>query len=319
MELSILIPAYNAGGKIRKCLDCLENQTEKNFEVVIIDDGSTDNTESVIAEYKSRLKNLVYMKQKNMGVSSTRQRLLENASGSFVMFCDSDDYFEYNAVETVMNLMELHDPDVLIFGYRLVRENTSKQVSRRTLPEGLYDNCVWANPHVNGLDDLYWSVLWNKCYRKSVFLNPKEIIFQKLIEDVTFNAEYLGRCKKVYICDQVLYNYVQIGDSLTRGVRKDSRKNIEEAFSAFVYLDAVLRQSYPILKENISEYTYLHLNSLCDRARQLGDKSCLKEIRSSKGYQKVKKEIGYRIVRIQMRRSYLKVRRAVAEAYHRWR
>ena len=319
MELSVLIPAYNAEEKICKCLECLENQTEKNFETVIIDDGSIDNTEAVIAAYKSRLKNLVYIKQENMGVAVTRQRLLARSSGSFVMFCDSDDYFEQNAVETVMNLMRVHDPDVLIFGYRLVRKNTSKQISRRALPEDLYDNYEWAIAHVNGLDDLYWSVLWNKCYKRSVFTHPKEIIFQRLIEDVTFNAEYLGRCKKIYICEQVLYNYIQIGDSLTRGVRKDSRTQIEEAFSAFVHLDAVLHEAYPFLRENISKDTYLRLNSLCDRARKLGDKSCIKEIKSSQKYQKIKQQIGHEIVRIQMRRKYLKVRHAVAEVYHHWR
>ena len=113
--ISVLIPAYNAEKTIKRCLDSLMCQTCKEFEVVIIDDGSSDNTFEIIKEYQKLNCKIIAYKSENCGVSVTRQKLLEISSGDYIMFCDADDYFESNAIERISDLLTRHPVDAIIF------------------------------------------------------------------------------------------------------------------------------------------------------------------------------------------------------------
>lgn len=245
--ISILIPVYNAEKTIRKALDALLEQTIQNFEVIVVNDGSTDKTQDILEEYQHKYNIFKVYYQNNSGVATARQLLVKMASGTHLLFCDADDYFEKNAIEEVLNAIEEHDTDLLIYGYRLVRKSGRKNVLRRQLLEGTYAKSDWEHSHVDGLTDLYWSALWNKCFKKELLEQPTTLRFQEILEDVIFNVEYMGRCKSIYILEKGLYNYIQIGESLTRGKKNDSVRAIEAAFGTYSYLRDALKEAYPRL------------------------------------------------------------------------
>lgn len=274
--LSILIPAYNAEKTIESCLDSIIAQESNNYEIVIIDDGSSDKTYSQLLRYKD-MDQITIIRQENEGVSLTRQALIEKARGKYVLFCDADDYLEPMAIQSVCNVLSANDgcktseADLYVFGYNLVRIGEKKSVLNRNLKPGLYSKDEYSKYHVRGFDDLYYSALWNKCYRRELFFEPEELIFETLIEDVTFNVDYVHRCRNICLSDAIIYNYNQIGDSLTRSKRVDTGVDILRALNAFLVFYNKALEAYPANEMYIGRYICLKLLQLKKRAQKIKD------------------------------------------------
>ena len=140
--ISVLIPAYNAEKTIEKTLDSLLHQSIQEFEVVIVDDGSSDETQHILEIYKKKSDIFRVYKQNNSGVAATRQKLIEKAKGKYLLFCDADDYYNTNTIETVIKTIEREKPDLLIYGYSLIKENGKKTIKKRKLDEGRYSKDI---------------------------------------------------------------------------------------------------------------------------------------------------------------------------------
>ena len=309
--LSILIPAYNAEKTIQSCLDSIIVQESSDYEIIVIDDGSMDKTHSQLLRYKD-MDQVTIIRQENKGVSLTRQALIETARGKYVMFCDADDSLEPTAIQHVRDVITVNDcsetnkVDLYVFGYNLVRNKGKKRVANRKSKHGIYSKDEYAKDHVRGFDDLYYSVLWNKCYRRELFFEPKELIFETLIEDVTFNVDYMRRCKRVCLSDAIIYNYNQIGESLTRSKRADTGADILRALNAFsVFYDKAL-EAYPEYEMYIGRYICLKMFQLKKRARNIQDREVEEKIQEVLG--KHKKRIGfqYNVAMLEMSVSELK-------------
>ncbi|MFQ9563559.1 MAG: glycosyltransferase family 2 protein [Faecalibacillus intestinalis] len=283
-RISILVPAYNVESKIEKCVNSLIKQTNDNFEIIIIDDGSSDNTRRILETLKYKFHDLKIYYQENVGVSQTRQRLIELASGDYIMFCDADDYLEKEAIETMYHIIEQKDIDLVIFGYKLVRKTGIKHIARRKMSQGYYNKKHWELEHIKNIDDLYWSALWNKCYKKEKILQEKTIIFSELMEDVIFNIEFLGKSSLIYVCDSELYNYVQIGESLTRSKCVETETAIRKAFNTYEILYKKIVDSYPKRKVEIGYQILSYLNKLLDRTEKIALSTLNSEIRNSELY-----------------------------------
>lgn len=307
-RISVLIPAYNAEKTIGKTLDSLVNQTRKDFEIVVVDDGSSDTTPQILREYQNIFPNMKIYSQQNLGVAAARNRLVEIASGTHLLFCDADDYLEEHAIELIYDTLSKHNVDLVVFGYKMIREGGDKAVLKRKLSEGMYRKNQWGHLHVKGLTDLYWSALWNKCFKKEIVLSGSTICFQKILEDVTFNVEYMGRCRTVYILENSLYNYMQIGDSLTRSKKNDSEQHILDAFNAFSYLYEVLQDAYGNLKKDINLYTYGMLCGLCGRAENMNNEELYSRILESNLWCTITEELGQDVYRVHVRRKIGKLK-----------
>ena len=118
MKFSIIVPTYNREKYIIKCIDSVLDQTYDNFEVIIIDDGSTDNTENLVKKYQD--KRIKYFKNENHGIGYSRNFGINKAKGDYIFFLDSDDYLEENMLEEVLNNIKNHD--ILIFNYKEIYE-----------------------------------------------------------------------------------------------------------------------------------------------------------------------------------------------------
>ena len=122
-EISVIMPAYNVEKYIEKCLKSLENQCFKNFEVIIVNDGSTDKTEKIILDYQSKSKlDIKYFYEENAGQAYARNKAMAKASGKYVAFIDSDDYIDSDYLQQLELCAENYESDMVSCGYRVIDE-----------------------------------------------------------------------------------------------------------------------------------------------------------------------------------------------------
>ena len=125
-KLSIIIPVYNTEIHLKKCFDSIINQNNSEIEVVIVNDGSTDNSEVIIKEYTSKYKDVfTYYKKDNTGVSDTRNFGVEKASGKYIMFLDSDDYIDKKLYD---NIKKYIDEDIELIKYKMQRVDENDKI-----------------------------------------------------------------------------------------------------------------------------------------------------------------------------------------------
>ena len=124
-DISIIVPIYNAEKYLNKCIDSIINQTKKELEIILINDGSTDNSETIIKKYDD--KRIKYFKNKNQGIGKTRNFGIDKATGKYIMFLDSDDFLELNACEKMYEKAEKEKLDIVVCDYYRYFDNGTKE------------------------------------------------------------------------------------------------------------------------------------------------------------------------------------------------
>ena len=200
LDISIVVPIYNASKYLNKCLDSLVNQTKKELEFILINDGSTDNSEDIIKSYNdSRIK---YFKRSNHGIGNTRNFGINKASGKYIMFLDSDDYLEYDACEVLYKKINTDKLDLVVSDfYRVVNDskieehiNNFKNTSLKDNPDLLLD--VNLAP-------------WKKIYSSNLIKNNNIKFIENLkYEDAPFVTLSLLKANKIGKVDKPLINYI---------------------------------------------------------------------------------------------------------------
>ena len=202
VKISIVIPIYNAEDHLQRCVDSVLNQTEKNIEIILVDDGSKDNSIEICKNYLNQDKRVQLIHQENSGVSAARNIGLKVASGKYVTFLDSDDYVEPDYMHKIMgniHKMEQDELDLMIFGfYRKVGENYSVN-----LPDA----------KGNVIKEIFtqkYNAPWNKIFKKSL-IDAYELEFpvsMKTSEDFLFLLDYVQNTCKIGVADECcIYNY----------------------------------------------------------------------------------------------------------------
>ncbi len=213
--ISIIIPIYNSQKYIKKNIDSILNQTYKNFELLLINDGSTDDSLSVINSYNDDRIRLI--NKKNGGVSSARNYGINSSSGDYLYFVDSDDYIEPNTLEKFVDIIKSFNPDLIICGFFSETYN-SHSYDKIFFDEKLYSSRGEFRKDIVSLYDkhLLYNV-WNKLFKKDIIIN-NNILFPNINfgEDIIFNQLYLENSKKIYNSELCLYHYVrEVSNSIT--------------------------------------------------------------------------------------------------------
>ncbi len=204
-KVSIIVPVYNTEKYLKKCIESLLNQTEKEIEILILNDGSPDNSDSIIKSYDdSRIK---YIKKDNTGIGSTRNLGIDKASGKYVMFIDSDDYIEKNCVEIMLEKAEEDKCDIVISDYYEDRNDEVKEIHFKQFSDTSLD----SNPSI--LNNVNLGPC-NKIYKKNIL---KGIRFEEKLkyEDAPFVIKALKAANKIGKIDNCLSHYVIHGNSQT--------------------------------------------------------------------------------------------------------
>lgn len=207
-DISIIVPIYNAEKFIKKCVDSLLNQTKKELEFILINDGSTDKTHDILKTYKD--KRIKYFKNKNQGIGKTRNFGIEKATGKYIIFIDSDDYIAPTTCEELYNKAIKEKADVVVCDFFKVYDNGS--IEDINLPS-FKTSKLKDNPNI--LIDINLSP-WNKIYSTKL-IKDNNIRFAEGIkyEDVPFVSEALDRANKIAKLDKKLNYYVIHGNSET--------------------------------------------------------------------------------------------------------
>jgi glycosyltransferase involved in cell wall biosynthesis len=205
-QLTIVLPYYNVGDYIDRCLNSLLNQTNPDFEVFCVNDGSKDHSDEIVKKYSeldSRFKRLV---KQNGGLSDARNFGLKDVTTKYVMFLDSDDFFEPDLVELCLNKMENEQCDLVIYNYKqlFIRENRSELITEK------FDSNKIYNPNIDKTLVAHISnAAWNKIYRTELFKsNQIEYPVGYRYEDLGTTFRYLMCCVRVGFIGKPLANYL---------------------------------------------------------------------------------------------------------------
>lgn len=223
--ISIIMPVFNAENTVGRTISSILNQSLQNFELIIVDDGSTDGTAGVCAQFDSG--KIVCCRQENAGPAAARNTGLAMARGSLICFVDSDDTVREDYLQVLSDCIE--GADLAVCAYN---EVTDDSISAADIPESPWtaetpqascrtetaDSLMEMILH----DDTIGGFLWNKIFRKSL-IDRGGIAFSKNIfvgEDLLFVEQYLAGCRTVRITDQKLYNYYTSGDSISSAMNE---------------------------------------------------------------------------------------------------
>lgn len=217
---SVIVPAYNAEKTIGRCIDSLLNQTLKSIEVIVVDDGSTDNTSLVCNSYCDERLKLIY--KENGGVSSARNKGLEIANGEYILFCDSDDWVENNFVEGLCKGFEKANIDLVVCGIYL-NDIQNEKMSLKSI-EGNDEEVLDASGFIRLREKDLLAYPVNKAFRKKV-ISENSLCFDVNLcecEDLVFNLNYISNMKSdMVVIPDALYHYEFSGDSLSTKYHND--------------------------------------------------------------------------------------------------
>ena len=224
--ISVIIPIYNAEKYLNNAIDSVLDQSEKDVELILVDDGSTDNSGSICDNYIDRNLNIKVIHKKNGGISSARNAGLIVAKGVYVSFLDADDWVAPNTYESIINVLKQNEPDCVDFGLQYVRQNGEISYTWHALPKNVILNESYIAktiiPSLLGLVDdkehFIFEYSCNKIFKMDI-IREKKIFFdetRRVWEDKPFLLEYLKYCKTYYSIEKLFYNYRDTPGSLSR-------------------------------------------------------------------------------------------------------
>lgn len=240
-RLSIIVPCYNVEDYLSRCMDSLLNQTLRDIEIILVDDGSSDKCPFLCDEYAVRDKRVKVIHKTNAGLGYARNSGLEIATGEYVAFVDSDDFVDFYMYETLYNEALVSNADVVFCNFNTERPqgvwNESNEVVVREEWTGnsvknFMLDMVASTPHIRYERRFQMSV-WHGVYRKEIidrniirFHSEREVSS----EDFPFQMEFLLRAKKVVFIPQTFYYYCQNKSSLTHTFNPDSFRRIRNLY-----------------------------------------------------------------------------------------
>ncbi len=221
-KISIILPVYNSQNTISMTIDSIIKQTYDNYELIIINDGSSDNSESICLEYANKYKKINYISIENQGVSNARNIGISKATGNYIMFIDSDDEYYENTLETVYRYIK-EKYELIVFGYNRIHVNKNKTKEMNTEVVYLKD-AKDKNVFIEKMQKNYlFNQIWNKVYKKEILIN-NNIKFDTKIssgEDYRFNLKYIDCINNAIYVNKILYNYYSTDDGLSLKSRPD--------------------------------------------------------------------------------------------------
>ena len=209
--VSVIVPVYQAEKYIERCVNSLIHQTYHNLEIILIDDGSKDNSFNIckrLAEDDTRIK---VFHNENQGVASTRNQGLDYAGGQYIYFLDSDDWIVKDAISEMVAALKMYESDLCICGFNIFFDDKSMKEFYPDI-DGLFDKndfMIWY----------FWilyekTILFNigtKLYKRNIIEknNLRFCTDMTVYEDIRFCLEYMEKCQKLYVCNKPYYYYFQ--------------------------------------------------------------------------------------------------------------
>lgn len=254
---SIIIPVYNVERYLNKCIESVVKQTYKNFEIILVDDGSPDSCPRICDEWAKKDDRIVVIHKGNGGLSSARNAGIKRAKGQYIGFIDSDDYWiENNFLEKIKDIVTENSVDVILFEYKEVDEsgNTIKT------PQFKCQQSIKADLKKVVDEDCLYSSACHKFVKQELFSN-NDLFFREGVtsEDIEWTAKLISVAKEYYIYPIVQYAYVQRKGSVVHSIDINAIKILKENIS--LCIDIAKKTDDNIILGYVS-YQYITLLNL---------------------------------------------------------
>lgn len=211
--ISVIVPVYNVEKYLNKCVDSIINQTYKNLEIILVDDGSPDNCGKICDDYAKKDSRIRVFHKENSGVSSARNLGINNSTGNWIAFIDSDDWIEEKYFEIMLDKAKKENADIVICGYNKIWKNKIEPINT-SMGDKVYNSKEYL------INCLYPQTGFGFCHMKII---KKDCIGQALFdekiavgEDALFNIEISKNIEKVVFLSKPLYNYRNNENSLVK-------------------------------------------------------------------------------------------------------
>ena len=268
MELiTVVIPAYNAEQTIEKCLESVCSQTYENLEIIVVNDGSTDATPQLCDAWAVKDARIRVLHGKNKGVSSARNKGMEQATGEFLKFVDSDDSLERKCIETEWKCMVHTGADWVVSGYVKETNNGTEVIKPE---DGVYSLDEFREIFPQIYPQMFLNVPWNKLFKRTKIMQGFDEKYA-LGEDVLFNFQYMCGIETIAVCSsaQYLFNSMQAGS-----LRKTYRKHdIEYAAEIYQKLSEMIETLWTDRKCK-EALDYVYMENLKSILRRLVSSTC---------------------------------------------
>lgn len=245
-RVSVVIPVYNAEKYLNRCIESVLNQTYSYLEIIIIDDGSKDNSKSICEHYASLDSRITVCSISNQGAGKARQIGVNMATGDKLCFLDSDDYWERDFIECMINVFNLHNADLVECAYYIDCEN-NKSLHQFIADDVVLDKQEFADLVVRNtiVDGEEAVVLWNKMYDRKNFVSVVNDFGDNFLEDYIINIQYYMSVDTYCYLAKPLTNYRMVKGSLSKRIQMDTIQRLnkeivplkKEALKCFKFSD----------------------------------------------------------------------------------
>lgn len=240
--ISIIMPVYNAEKYLNRSIESVMNQTYKNIEIILVNDGSTDASLTICSNYQKADSRIKLINQKNSGVSAARNRGIDEATGTYIMFIDSDDYIEKNMIEDMVGKITENDIDLVISGIKMnyIKDGQIIKEENYKLKDNIYTITEMLNAILVDIDLICICGPCCKLYKRNI-LKDNNIKFTNeftMGEDTWYNLDYIDACNgKIVTMSNIYYNYMRENpDSLFTKYYEDYIRITEKVYDKFLKL-----------------------------------------------------------------------------------
>lgn len=264
--LTLVMPVYNTENYLGRCIESVTNQTMNNIYIIIINDGSTDNSDKIIKKYTAKNKNINYINlDKNIGVGHARNIGIENAKTKYIAFIDSDDWVDAAYYEHMLQNIEQDQTDICISGIITELDDIYSWKYRYNYPKSFVvegDFCIHSLNNQYNHDITFSPIVNNRIYKKNL-LTDNNIFFNETrrAQDLYFSFMVFIYTDKASICHDVFYHYYQRIFSATHNF---SKKYVNDYFFVLSELqkELIKRGLYSLYKDEYISYVYHYMTKL---------------------------------------------------------
>ena len=214
ISISVLMPVYNSEKFLLETVQAVINQSYINWELILVDDGSTDNSKEICTKLMNDDKRIKYIFQENLGVSHTRNVALENAQGKYIVFVDSDDLIHEDYLKILINSIEKNNSDISVCNFierKISNTGKVEDITREFYPKEVMEMSEMKDYIMDFGNSGLLNPLWNKIYKNQI-IKENNITFDEEVEtgeDFIFNLQYFRKVKKISFIKDSLYYYIR--------------------------------------------------------------------------------------------------------------
>lgn len=312
-DITIIVPIYNSDKYLKQCIESLINQSYKNLKIILIDDGSSDNSLDIALHYKQKYEIIDLISQSNKGVSNARNLGIKHANSEWISFVDSDDVLEPNAIEEMIKLAEEYHTDCVISNINIIKKG--KKTKNKELASG---NKIYLNKEkdilirkfvckgVKEYEPYTWGIgaPWARIYRLDI-IKENKIFFKeelKRMEDGIFNMYYFYYAQSILYTNKCLYNYRVLTNSESHRFNSNIVKETELYFAQLYKFGALFNDE--IFKKGVDNqiirYIYSYMKtyyfSSANKETFLNKIKSFKSLLDRDIYSNAKKNVNYSLL-----------------------